>query len=129
MHWSRNFQSFSETDFKAEIARYPFRFHFYGFRKINRLIFNCFSLDADKGNQVTYFEKIMERQLLSKTGTLVVDNVLYHGLVIPEHRRIVQPKKKTYDDVEKFNNHLLNDERVETTLLTVRDGLMLVRIK
>jgi predicted O-methyltransferase YrrM len=71
----------------------------------------------------------MDRQLLKETGTLAIDNALYHGLVVPDYSRLVELKKKTFAAVEKFNQHLLADTRIDRTLLTVRDGIMLVQIK
>ena len=39
-------------------------------------------LDADKGNYINYFNFIMDHDLLSTNGYLLVDNVVFSGLVL-----------------------------------------------
>ena len=49
-----------------------------------------------------------------------MDNVLWSG-------RVLDPKDEEARAIAKFNEHVRSDERVTTVILTVRDGLMLVR--
>ena len=79
-------------------------------------------IDADKPGYITYYELVVER--LSKTGLILADNVLFHGQVLEE-----PIKGKNALAIEAFNKHVAADERTEQVLLTVRDGLLLIKKK
>ncbi len=80
--------------------------------------FDMVFLDADKENYLQYYEKTLP--LLRPEGLLVADNTLWSG-------RVLAPEKDTDRALVKFNRHIQRDHRVENILLTVRDGMMLVR--
>ncbi len=82
--------------------------------------FDLVFIDADKGNYSNYYERCLG--LLSPKGVIVVDNVLWSGQVL---------SPKTGDDraIDSFNKHVTDDPRVDNVLLTIRDGLMLIRKK
>ena len=77
-------------------------------------------IDADKTNYITYYNLAIER--LSKQGLLIADNVLFHGQVLEE-----EIKGKNAKAIHEFNQHVLHDVRTEQVMLTVRDGLLLIR--
>jgi len=79
-------------------------------------------IDADKTNYLAYYELVLP--LLNKNGLIIIDNVLFHGQVLEENI-----KGKNAQAIDAFNNHIANDERVEKVLLTVRDGLLLLKKK
>ena len=79
-------------------------------------------IDADKTSYITYYEEALQR--LSDRGFILADNVLFHGQVLEE--RISGKSAKA---IAEFNDHVLNDERTEQVLLTVRDGLLLIKKK
>jgi caffeoyl-CoA O-methyltransferase len=77
-------------------------------------------VDADKGSYVDYYEALVPR--LRPGGLLAVDNVLWAG-------RVVDPSV-TDDDTEairRFNDHAAADDRCDTVMLTVGDGITLCR--
>ena len=79
-------------------------------------------IDADKISYIEYYELIIPR--LSKKGLIIADNVLFHGQVLD------QPiKGKNALAIDAFNKHVSNDPRVEQVMLTVRDGLLLIKKK
>jgi caffeoyl-CoA O-methyltransferase len=43
--------------------------------------------------------------------------------------RVLNPKEESDKAIVAFNEHVSRDERVTQVVLTVRDGLMLVRLK
>ena len=51
---------------------------------------------------------------------IAVDNVLWSA-------RVLEPKEDSDRAIVAFNHHVARDERVTQVVLTVRDGLMLVR--
>ncbi len=80
--------------------------------------FDLIFVDADKENYVAYYEAALE--LLRVGGLLVADNVLWSG-------KVLAPVEETDHALVAFNERVQQDERVENVLLTVRDGVMLVR--
>ena len=79
-------------------------------------------LDADKVNYTNYYEAVLPR--LRPGGWIIADNVLFHGQVLEP-----EVKGKSARAIEAFNEHVSHDPRVETVMLTVRDGLMIIRKK
>ena len=53
---------------------------------------------------------------------MLVDNVLFHGQVLED-----KVSGKNALAIDAFNKHVAADQRVEQLLLTIRDGLMLIR--
>ena len=79
-------------------------------------------IDADKTGYIDYYEKIVPQ--LSDKGVIIADNVLFHGQVLDQ-----PPKGKNAIAIHEFNKHVLNDERVEQVMLTIRDGLLIIKKK
>jgi predicted O-methyltransferase YrrM len=79
-------------------------------------------IDADKIGYIDYYELIVPR--LSKNGWIIADNVLFHGQVLEEP--ILGKSAKA---IQAFNEHVLADVRTEQVLLTIRDGLLLIKKK
>lgn len=77
-------------------------------------------IDADKVNYINYYELTLPK--LKSGGWIIADNVLFHGQVLEE-----TIKGKSALAIQAFNDHIKNDKRVEQVLLTVRDGLMLIK--
>lgn len=77
-------------------------------------------LDADKANYPNYYERLM--QLLRPGGLILVDNTLWSG-------RVIDPQVEDDDTqaIRAFNASLLDDQRVDLSLLPVSDGLTLLR--
>jgi len=69
----------------------------------------------------------MSKNLLKDSGVLIVDNVLFRGHVIPEYAE--KSNSNAHLFVDRFNKHIATDPRVEQVILTVRDGLSLIRKK
>jgi predicted O-methyltransferase YrrM len=79
-------------------------------------------IDADKTGYINYYEQVMPG--LKKGGIILADNVLFHGEVLAEPL-----KGKNAIAIAAFNEHIRNDDRIENVLLTIRDGLMMIRKK
>jgi caffeoyl-CoA O-methyltransferase len=77
-------------------------------------------IDADKQGYRAYWDEIVPR--LSPGGLVLVDNVLWSGKVVEE--------SVTDDDtvaLRAFNDYVLTDDRMETVLLPLADGLTIAR--
>ncbi len=84
--------------------------------------FDLVFIDADKGGYHDYYEAVLPK--LSARGLIVVDNVLWSG-------RVAQPASEDDTDstraLRAFNDHVAADDRVVNVMLSVRDGVTLVR--
>lgn len=85
--------------------------------------FDLVFIDADKDNYVNYFNLIINK--MNKGGIILSDNVLWSGKVIEP----LNPKDKMTKAVLEYNTLLKEDDRVETVLLPIRDGLTISRKK
>jgi len=80
--------------------------------------FDVVFIDADKPNYTAYYEASLP--LLAPHGAIAVDNVLWGG-------NVLDPQDDNARAIVAFNDHVQRDERVTNLLLTVRDGLMVIR--
>ncbi|MBF0314915.1 MAG: class I SAM-dependent methyltransferase [Oligoflexia bacterium] len=80
--------------------------------------FDLIFIDADKENYIQYYESAFP--LLRRGGLFIVDNVLWSG-------KVLDPKDVSDHAICKFNLHIQKDPRIESHLLTVRDGIYLLR--
>lgn len=75
-------------------------------------------IDADKERYPVYYEEIVQRT--RPGGILIFDNMLWSG-------KVVDPRDSTTRAIANLNETITADDRVENVLLTVRDGVQLVR--
>lgn len=85
--------------------------------------FDLVFIDADKGNYVNYFHKIIDK--VNVGGVILADNVLWYGKVLEP----TSPKDHDTKIIKEFNDMLASDPRLETILLPIRDGISLTRKK
>jgi caffeoyl-CoA O-methyltransferase len=84
--------------------------------------FDLVFIDADKPSYHLYYEAALER--LADRGLIAVDNTLWSGRVVDE--RDPDPDESTLA-LRRFNDRVARDERVVAVILTVRDGVTLIR--
>lgn len=77
-------------------------------------------IDADKVSYIQYYELTLQR--LRPGGWIIADNVLFHGQVLEE-----EVTGKNAKAIHEFNEYIKNDNRVEQVMLTVRDGLTIIK--
>lgn len=103
-----------------------------------RRSFDFVFLDADKEEQISYYEELLRIHsdqtggssnqgfsLLARPhGVICVDNTLWYG-------KAAQTSKTSWDSTTQathaFNEHVLADERTTNVILTVRDGLTIIQ--
>ena len=83
--------------------------------------FDLVFIDADKPNYVNYFELVIDK--MAPGGVLISDNVLWHGKVV----QALDPKDESTKAVMAYNDLLKHDQRLETIMLPIRDGLSISR--
>jgi len=76
--------------------------------------FDLVFVDADKAGYVDYYEAVLPK--LADGGVILADNTLF-GLADGEIAK----------HIERFNEHVRADDRVEAVLVTIREGVTLIR--
>jgi caffeoyl-CoA O-methyltransferase len=82
--------------------------------------FDFVFIDADKENYVNYYAAVVPR--LSEHGLIAADNTLWSG-------RVIDPSDNDESTraIREFNDHVVADERVIAVMLSIRDGVTLIR--
>lgn len=82
--------------------------------------FDLAFIDADKEGYRTYYEELLPR--MRRDGIILVDNVLWNGRVVDD-----SADDETTAVIRAFNDHVAADPRVDSVMLTVGDGLTMIR--
>ena len=77
-------------------------------------------IDADKTGYIEYFNLVLPK--LRKNGFILADNVLFKGEVLQP-----EAKGKNVKAIKAFNEFLRARTDIDKTILTLRDGLFLIR--
>ncbi|MEP7128307.1 MAG: O-methyltransferase [Chitinophagales bacterium] len=83
--------------------------------------FDLVFIDADKLNYSLYYNLVIDK--VRSGGIILADNVLWSGKVVEDFQDAETQALKD------FNQRVQNDERVDNVLVTMRDGLMMIRKK
>ena len=78
--------------------------------------FDLVFIDADKENYRNYYDAVLPK--VADDGLILADNALRNGRVL---------EQDSGEPMQAFNDYVMQDDRVECVLLTVRDGILLVR--
>eukprot|EP00970_Alexandrium_tamarense_P004107 scaffold693_cov200-Alexandrium_tamarense.AAC.109 len=114
--------------------------------------FDIVFVDADKTRLIEYVNTLVNNdRVLKKGGLLLVDNVLWKGLVLDvnnngsgcdssdegvsdddstESKEVIRKNRrarKLANKMQRFNSAVVKDDRVEVLMLPIRDGLSLIR--
>ena len=84
--------------------------------------FDLVFIDADKPNYSRYFELIIDK--MNTGGVILSDNVLWSGKVI---EKVLEDDLSTKALIA-YNKLLIDDHRIETVLLPIRDGLTISKV-
>ena len=77
-------------------------------------------IDADKPSYIEYFNLVFP--LLRKNGFILADNIFFHGQVLES-----EVKGKSAKGIKAFNEFIGGRADIEKVVLTIRDGLFLIR--
>lgn len=82
-------------------------------------------IDGDKREYPQYYNMLLDKGLVHSGSILLADNILWYG-------KVVQPIAHNDHHTEaliEFNKMVVEDDRVESVILPLRDGINLIRIK
>lgn len=84
-------------------------------------------IDAAKAQYMTYLEESIR---LSHKGTVIVtDNILAEGDVLESHFLVEKRDRTIHDRMREYLYYIKNDPRLDTSILSVGDGLAMSIIK
>jgi len=88
--------------------------------RLDESSFDLAFIDADKSNYDLYYEECL--RLLKPNALLMIDNIFWGGTVA--NAKIVDADTTA---IRALNEKIMQDTRVQASMLTIGDGLMLVR--
>ena len=77
-------------------------------------------IDADKPSYIEYFNLVLPK--LRQNGFIFADNIFFHGQVLEQ-----EVKGKNAKGIKAFNEYIEQRTDIEKAVLTLRDGLFLIR--
>jgi caffeoyl-CoA O-methyltransferase len=77
-------------------------------------------IDADKVSYTEYFTLVLPK--VRQNGFILVDNIFFHGQVLSE-----DVKNKNARAISAFNEFIRAREDIDKMIITLRDGLYLIR--
>jgi caffeoyl-CoA O-methyltransferase len=77
-------------------------------------------IDADKPAYIDYFNLVLPK--VRQNGFILADNIFFHGEALED-----RPKGKSGQGIRAFNEFIKGKKDIEKVILTLRDGLYLVR--
>ncbi len=83
-------------------------------------------IDADKVGYIAYYDLTLPR--LAPGGLIIADNVFFHGEVFAAEGA-AGISGKSAKAIQAFNEYVEKDDSVEKLMLTIRDGLLIIRKK
>ena len=91
--------------------------------------FDLVFIDGDKREYPDYYRMLMgdggSKTLVHSGSILIADNILWSGKVVEP----VAHNDRHTQALLQFNRMVLQDERVESVIVPIRDGLNLIRVK
>ena len=87
--------------------------------------FDLVFIDGDKREYPDYYRMLMDGGLVHSGSILLADNILWYG-------KVVQPVAHNDRHTEaliEFNRMVVEDDRVESVILPLRDGINIIRVK
>jgi len=77
-------------------------------------------IDADKAGYIEYFNLVLPK--LRKNGFILADNIFFHGQVLEK-----EATEKNARAIQAFNQYIRKRTDIDKVILTIRDGLFLIR--
>ena len=89
--------------------------------------FDMIFIDAAKAQYTKFFE--MYEPLLTKNGIIVCDNMLFHGLTEDDESKMSRSLRGLVRKLNDFKEYLNKNEKYDTTLFDIGDGISVSILK
>ena len=91
-------------------------------------LFDLIFIDAAKAQNIKFFEKFSAN--LKPTGTIITDNMNFHGLVEKDESEIKSRNVRALvRKVKNYKTYLKTNEMYETIFLDIGDGIAISKLK
>ena len=87
--------------------------------------FDLVFIDGDKREYPAYYNMLMDKGLVHSGSILLADNILWYGKVTQQ----VHHNDHHTQALIEFNRMVVEDDRVESFILPLRDGINIIRVK
>lgn len=87
--------------------------------------FDLIFIDASKGHSIDFFNRYEPN--LTKDGTIITDNLSFHGLVEDETLAITKNQKGLVRKIKNFIEFLDNNEKFTTTYINIGDKISITK--
>ena len=87
--------------------------------------FDLVFIDGDKREYPAYYDLLMDKGLVHSGTVMLADNILWYS-------KVVQPVAHNDHHTQaliEFNRKVVEDSRVESVILPLRDGINIIRVK
>ena len=87
--------------------------------------FDLVFIDGDKREYPAYYDMLMDKGLVHSGTVMLADNILWYS-------KVVQPVAHNDHHTQaliEFNRKVVEDSRVESVILPLRDGINIIRVK
>lgn len=90
-------------------------------------VFDLIFIDASKGHSIDFFNKFSPN--LAKNGSIITDNLSFHGLVENENLAVTKNQKGLVKRIKKFIEFLDSNEEFITKYISVGDRISISKRK
>ncbi|OWF43376.1 caffeoyl-CoA O-methyltransferase-like [Mizuhopecten yessoensis] len=92
--------------------------------------FDIVFIDANKEGYLDYYKIVMDNDMLTPRGTILIDNGLHGGMAYLSPEQSLLPGLEGSNMIiTNFNEYVYNDDRVAQVMIPIRDGIMAIRRK
>ena len=88
-------------------------------------VYDMVFIDGDKREYPAYYNMLMDKGLVHSGSILLADNILWYGKVVEQ----VHHNDHHTQALIEFNRMVVEDDRVESFILPLRDGINIIRVK
>jgi predicted O-methyltransferase YrrM len=88
-------------------------------------VYDMVFIDGDKREYPAYYNMLMDKELVHSGSILLADNILWYGKVVEQ----VHHNDHHTQALIEFNHMVVEDDRVESFILPLRDGINIIRVK
>jgi predicted O-methyltransferase YrrM len=88
-------------------------------------VYDMVFIDGDKREYPAYYRMLMDGGYVRSGSFLLADNILWYGKVAEP----IAHNDKHTEAIVEFNRMVVEDERVDSVIVPIRDGINLIRVK
>ena len=84
-------------------------------------------LDAAKAQYINYLPELL--RVVKSGGVIFTDNILQEGEILESHFTVDKRNRTIHDRMREYLLAITTDERMETAILSVADGVAISYVK